>query len=104
MQNAQKLQENLTGAYQSMASKNKDKLVEGQAGGGMVKAFVNLKLEVVKVEPTEALFNEQPGVVCELIVSAVNSALKAAQSEIKEEMMAATKQMGLPENFMKNQD
>lgn len=100
MKNAQKFQENLAGAYQNLAEKNKDKLIEGKAGGGLAKVYVNVKLQVVKIDPSPELFKESPEVVCELIAAATNSALQEAQKAIKEEMLSVTKQMGLPADLM----
>jgi len=100
MKNAQKFQENMAGAYQNLAEKNKDKLIEGQAGGGLAKAYVNVKLQVVKIEPNPELFKESPEIICELIAAATNSALQEAQKTIKEEMLAVTKQMGLPADLV----
>lgn len=96
MQNAQKFQENLKTAYQTLAEKNKDLTVEGHAGGDLVTVKMNLKLEVVKIEGKPALFEEKPEVICELIAAATNQAISRAQEAVKKEMLAATQKMGLP--------
>lgn len=96
MQNAQKMQENMKKAYQDITEKNKDKVVSGRAGGDLVTAYANLKMQIVRFEFNPALFEESPEVIGELITSATNQALFQAQETMKQEMMAITKNMGLP--------
>lgn len=87
MQNAQKIKEGFASAYQDIAEKNKDKKVVGKAGGDLVVAHVNLKLQVVELELKPELFLEKPAVVSELIMSAINQGLYLAQEALKQAMM-----------------
>ncbi|MGE4348953.1 MAG: YbaB/EbfC family nucleoid-associated protein [Candidatus Berkiella sp.] len=99
MQNAQKLQENLKGAYQEISDKHKDRTVVGMAGGDLVKVEVTLKLQVKNIELKPAVFEESPEVMSELIAAATNQAIAQAQEMVKKEMMAVTQKMGLPKDM-----
>ena len=96
VENAKKLQDNLKGAYQDIAEKNKDKIVSGVAGGDLVRVDINLKLQVKHIEFKPEIFTEKPEVISELVAAAVNQAIVQAQEKVKSEMMAVTQKMGLP--------
>ena len=98
-QNAQKMQEGLKSAYQEMLDKKQDVEVEGKAGGELVKAYVNLKIQVTRLEIKPEAYQEDAAVLNELIVSAINQAIHNAQQEVKKEMMNAGKTMGMPADF-----
>ncbi len=100
MQNAQKMQENMRQAYQDIAEKNKDTLVQGKAGGDLAIAHVNLKMQVARLELKPELFEEKQEVIAELIVAAINQGLHLAQQTLKQEMMEKTQKMGLPPELM----
>jgi DNA-binding YbaB/EbfC family protein len=89
---AQQLQERLASAQEELASRT----VEGSAGGGMVTATVNGRLEVlaVRIEPT---LLEQPDVemLQDLVVAAVNAGIRAAQQMMAEEMGKVTGGLGI---------
>lgn len=96
MQNAQKMQENMRNAYMEMAEKNKDIIVQGKAGGDLVVAHVNLKMQLTNLTLKPELFEEDKEVIRELIMSAVNQGLYAAQNTVKQEMAEVGKKVGLP--------
>ncbi|MCB0505429.1 MAG: YbaB/EbfC family nucleoid-associated protein [Cyclobacteriaceae bacterium] len=67
---------------------------EGEAGGGMVKAVVNGKKELVDLVIDDSLYN--PGdkdMLKDLIVAATNIAMEKADILAKEEMKKATEGM-----------
>src|SRR5262249_39064547 len=97
MQNMQKVQENLQKAYQEVAEKGAEKIVLGKAGGDLVTAKVNLKLELVGLDLHPSLYEETSEVIGELILGAVNQALEVAKKSMKQEMMEAAKNAGFPE-------
>ncbi len=99
MQNAQKLQENMRNAYQE-TTQNSTTLVQGKAGGDLVIAHVNLQMQVAKLELQNALFEENPNVIAQLITAAVNQGLQTAQATLKNEMMQKAKGLGLPPDLM----
>ncbi|MBS0286866.1 MAG: YbaB/EbfC family nucleoid-associated protein [Proteobacteria bacterium] len=99
MQNAQKLQENMRNAYQEVAD-NSTAIVQGKAGGDLVVAHVNLKMQVTKIDMQPALFEEKPEVIAELVAGAVNQGLAQAQAAMKQEMMQKAKNLGLPAELL----
>ena len=73
---------------------------EGQSGGGMVKAVVNGKNELLSIAiEKEAIDPSDPDMLQDLIVAAVNSAMKAMQQRTNEEMSKVTGGMKLPGLF-----
>ena len=64
---------------------------EGEAGGGMVKAVVNGKKELLRIEVEPELFKpEEARLTQDLIVAAVNNALRKVEEEAREEMAKVT--------------
>ena len=89
---AQQLQEKIANIQQELA----ERTVEASAGGGMVTAVVNGKFEVVKLRIEKSLL-EQPDVemLQDLVVAAVNEALRAARRLIEDEMGKLTGGLGI---------
>jgi DNA-binding YbaB/EbfC family protein len=78
MQQAQKMQEEL----QKTQSDLSDRTYEATAGGGVVKAVVRGSGELVSVEFDPAVLDpDDPEMAGDLVVAAVNSALKKASDE-----------------------
>ncbi len=71
--------------------------VDGSAGGGVVKATVTGKQEVVSVtiDPS-AIDPEDAEMLQDLIVAAVNDALRASRDLAEQKMSAVTGGMQLP--------
>lgn len=65
----------------------KEMVVEGNAGGGMVRCHVNGRREVlsVKIDP-EVLSSDDPEMLEDMIVAAVNQGLKKAADLAQKEM------------------
>jgi hypothetical protein len=83
LKQAQALQERLASAQEDLAKRT----VEGTAGGGMVTATVNGRLEVMSVRIDPTLLVEPDGeMLQDLVVAAVNAAIHAAQRMMGEEM------------------
>ncbi len=99
MQNAQKMQESMRTAYQDVAE-NSSIIVQGKAGGDLVVAHINLKMQVTKLDLQPALFEEKQEVIAELISAAVNQGIQLAQSALKQEMMQKAQQLGIPPEFL----
>jgi DNA-binding YbaB/EbfC family protein len=93
LEQASKLQERLASAQQELASRT----AEGRAGGGMVTAVVNGKLEIVSVSIDPTLL-EQPDreMLQDLVVAAANDGIRAAQRMMAEEMSKLTGGLKLP--------
>lgn len=89
---AQELQERLASVQEEMAGRT----VDASAGGGMVSATVNGRLEVVAVRIEPALL-EQPDreMLEDLVVAAVNAGIRAAQQMVAAEMGKLTGGLGI---------
>lgn len=89
---AQELQERLASVQEEMATRT----VDASAGGGMVSATVNGRLEVVAVRIEPALL-EQPDreMLEDLVVAAVNAGIRAAQQMVAAEMGKLTGGLGI---------
>ena len=71
--------------------------VDGSAGGGVVKATVTGKQEVVSVTiDRSAIDPEDADMLQDLIVAAVNDALRASRELAEQKMSAVTGGMQLP--------
>ena len=88
----QQAQEKLATFQQEMAGKT----VEASAGGGMVTAVVNGRLELVKIRIDPSLL-QQPDVemLQDLVVAAVNEGVRAAQKLMADEMGRLTGGLGI---------
>ncbi len=84
---AQQLQEKLANVQQEIGARS----VEASSGGGMVTAVVNGKLELVSVKIEPSLL-EKPDVdmLQDLVVAAVNEAIRSAQKMMADEMSKLT--------------
>jgi DNA-binding YbaB/EbfC family protein len=71
--------------------------VEGSAGGGVVKATVTGKQQLVglTIDPS-AVDPEDVDMLQDLVVAAVNEALKASQELAEQKMGAVTAGLGIP--------
>jgi len=87
MKQIQKMQEKM----QQVQEELEQKTVTGEAGGGMVKATANGKqrLTALAIE-REVITNEEPDMLEDLILSAVNKALEESQKMAQEEMAKVT--------------
>src|SRR5678815_6111301 len=84
---AQDLQERL----QRVQAEAGERTVEASAGGGMVRATVNGRLEVLRlqIEPG-ALEGGDVEMLQDLVIAAVNQALRNAQQQMADEMSKLT--------------
>ena len=89
---AQELQGRLATVQEELGTRT----VEASAGGGMVTATVSGKLEVVSIR-IEPRLCESPDVemLQDLVVAAVNEAIRAAQRLMAEEMGKLTGGLGI---------
>ncbi len=90
MKQIQKMQEKMAQVQASLEGKT----VEAEAGGGMVKATVNGKQQVVKIQIEKEVVNpEDIAMLEDLIIAAVNKGLEEAAKMAQEEMSKATNGM-----------
>ena len=72
------------------------KTVEASAGGGMVTAVVNGRNELLSIKiEKEVIDPNDPEMLQDLIVAAVNEALNKSQEMMQEEMAKLTQGLGL---------
>lgn len=93
MKQAQKLQKKMLQAQQELATKT----VEASSGGGMVKVVANgaQKIESIVLEK-EIIDPEDVEMLQDLLLAAVNDALKKSQEMISAEMGKLTGGMNIP--------
>ncbi len=76
LQQVQKMQQDMLAAQEAL----KDEQVEASAGGGMVSVVVSgdLVVKLIRIDP-EAIDPEDPDMLSDLVLAAVNEGLRAAQ-------------------------
>ena len=82
LKQVQKMQQDMAAAQEAL----KDETVEASAGGGMVSAVVtgDLVVKEIRIDP-QAIDPDDPEMLADLVLAAVNEALRSAQE------LAATK-------------
>ena len=74
-----------------------EKTVEASAGGGMVSVIANGRQEIVSINiETEVIDPDDPEMLQDLILAAVNDALSRAKNMVNEEMGKLTQGLNLP--------
>jgi len=93
LKQAQKMQQRLLEVQQEL----KERVVEGSAGGGMVRVAVNGQQEVlsVKIDP-EVVNAEDVELLEDMVLAAVSQALEKARQMAQEEMAKVTGGLQLP--------
>ena len=92
MRQAQKLQAKMAKIQEEMA----EKTVEGSAGGGMVTVIANGKQEILSVKiDSEVVDPNDIEMLQDLVVAAVNDAIKKAQEMVASEMNKLTGGLGI---------
>jgi len=96
MQQAQQMQEQMAKAQEELAQE----IVEASAGGGMVtvKATGALEITEIKIAP-EAIDADDPDLLSDMVLAAVNEALRSAQSLVESKLgsaMGGLQGLGLP--------
>jgi len=78
----------------------KDKTVEAVSGGGMVKVVCNGQQEILALTIEKELWDEDDmEMVQDLIIAAVNEALRRSREMAEEELSKATGGLNLPGMF-----
>ena len=93
LQQVQKMQQDMVAAQEQL----KNEEVEASAGGGMVTVKVSGDLEVreVRIDP-EAVDPDDAELLQDMVLAAVNEALRAAQELAASKLNAATGGLGGP--------
>jgi DNA-binding YbaB/EbfC family protein len=95
MKQAQAMQDNMRKAQEQLSSVE----VEGQSGAGMVKVIVTCKNEVKRITLDPNLLSDDKDMLEDLVVAAVNDALRKAEATAAEKMQGVTAGMPLPPGF-----
>ena len=92
MKQAQQMQQNMQKVQAELASVE----VEGQAGSGMVKVTMTCGHEVRRASLDDSLLSDDKDMLEDLIVLALNDAMKKAEETSQQRMSGFTAGMGLP--------
>ena len=92
MKQAQQMQQNMQKVQAELATVE----VEGQAGSGMVKVIMTCGHEVRRVSLDDSLLTDDKEMLEDLIVLALNDAMKKAEETSQQRMGGFTAGMGLP--------
>jgi len=93
MKQVQKMQADLMRIQEEL----KEKTTQGTAGGGVVKVTVNGHQEILAVEiAPEAVDSDDVEMLQDLIIAAVNDALRKCQEMVSKEMGKATGGLSIP--------
>lgn len=92
MKQAQQMQQNMQKAQAELATVE----VEGQAGSGMVKVTMTCGHEVRRVTLDDSVLTDDKEMLEDLIVLAINDALKKVELTSQQRMSGFTSGMGLP--------
>jgi DNA-binding YbaB/EbfC family protein len=97
MGKAQEMQQNMQRMQEEMAKKQ----ISADAGGGMVTATVNGRLEIVSVKIDKSRVDVNDTEMLEdLIVAAIRAAQTKSATEMQAEMSKMTAGMGLPPGML----
>jgi DNA-binding YbaB/EbfC family protein len=96
MQQAQQMQDKMAKAQAELA----DEVVEASAGGGMVKVKATGALEITEITISpEAIDPDDPEMLADMVLAAVNEALRSAQKLVESKLggaMGGMQGLGLP--------
>ena len=91
LKQVQKMQQDMEAAQEAL----KDERVDASAGGGMVSVVVSGDLQVkeIRIDP-EAVDPEDPELLADMVLAAVNEGLRAAQELAARKLGGATGGLG----------
>lgn len=96
MKQVQKMQSDMAKLQEELASRT----VEASSGGGMVKVVTNGKQEVVSIQINpEAVDPEDVDMLQDMVLAAVNEALRQSQEMVAKEMGKLTGGLNIPGLF-----
>ncbi|MFO0509059.1 MAG: YbaB/EbfC family nucleoid-associated protein [Gammaproteobacteria bacterium] len=95
MKQAEALQRNMQKAQEEIARLE----VVGESGGGMVKVTMTGKHEVKRVQIEPAVIGEDREMLEDLVVAAINDAVRRVETESQQRMSSLMSGMRLPPGF-----
>ena len=93
---AQGQMKDLQGRLEHLDEALKERVVEGSAGGGMVRVLLNALQEPLDVKLDAAVLQEDPEFVQEMILAALRQGLKKAREIADEEKKKLTGGLSFP--------
>lgn len=82
-----------------MQEELKSRQVEASSGGGVVRAVVSGDKELQELHIEPELLEEDVEMLADLVISAVNEALRKAEEMVNQEMQKIGGNLGLPGNL-----
>ena len=95
MKQAQQMQENMKKMQEQLAQVE----VEGQSGAGLVKVVVTCRNDVKRISIDPSLLADDKDMLEDLVVAAMNDALRRAEQTAAEKMGSVTAGLPLPPGF-----
>jgi DNA-binding YbaB/EbfC family protein len=92
MKEAQKMQEEMQRAQKEIEAM----IVTGEAGGGLVKADMNGRYDVIRMFIDPSLLTEDKEMLEDLVAAAVNNAVQKVQKTTQQKMSGLTAGLKLP--------
>jgi|TARA_B110000977_G_C10945603_1_gene442601 DNA-binding YbaB/EbfC family protein len=95
MQQAKVMQERMAKMQEELANAE----VQGESGAGMVKAVMNGRYDVKKIDIDPSLLTEDKEMLEDLIAAAINDAVRKVEANSKNMMKDITGGMDMPAGF-----
>ncbi|AGF48859.1 YbaB/EbfC family nucleoid-associated protein [Candidatus Kinetoplastidibacterium galati] len=95
MRQAQQVQENMKKIQETLA----DIQVEGSSGGGLVRVIVTCRHDVKSIKIDDSLLSDDKDMLEDLVVAALNDALRKVDTVSKEKVSTATSGFPLPDGM-----
>lgn len=97
MNNMMKQMQKMQKQMEQMQAELEEKEVEASAGGGAVTALVNGKKELINITIDESVVDpEDVDMLQDLIIAAVNEAMRSAEDMVNSEMKKITGGLNIP--------
>ena len=92
MKQAQQMQADMQKAQEELASLT----VTGESGAGMVRITMTCKHQVKALEIDDALVGDDKDMLEDVVIAAINDAVRKVESTLQEKYAGMTSGMGLP--------
>jgi len=100
MKEAQKMQKRMQEAQESLTQLE----VTGEAGGGMVKITLNGRHNALRAEIKDSLMDEDVEMLEDLVVAAINDAVRRIEGESQKKIKELTSGLNIPTDLMDQGD
>jgi nucleoid-associated protein EbfC len=100
MKEAQKMQQRMQEVQEELSKK----IVEGESGGGKVKAKMNGRYDVIAIKIDSYLMTQDIEMLEDLVAAAVNDAVRKVEKASKEKINQLAAGLKIPADFMEDDD